>query len=203
MKTITCLIIDDDEQSRDRLESLLQMLNEIEVVAKIGDPDEAVKEIIYHEPALVFIDVEMPRKSGFDVVKEVREAGFFPTFIFATGFNQYAIKALKNAAFDYLLKPIDMDELNDAIERFKAQKNLTAKTEAGKKEDDEKAGVCLSQREKEIIRLIVQGKTSKEIARQLFISKNTVDTHRRNILDKTGLKSTAELINYAHQHKLN
>ncbi|HXH17749.1 MAG TPA: response regulator [Chitinophagales bacterium] len=132
MKAITCLIIDDEELARERLESLLKMHKEIEVLAKIGDPDEAVKEIIYHEPALVFIDVEMPRKSGFDVVKEVREAGFNPTFIFATGYNQYAIKAIKNAAFDYLLKPIDMDDLKETLERFKQQNNLAEKEEKGK-----------------------------------------------------------------------
>ena len=203
MKKITCLIIDDDEHARDRLESLLKMRKEIEVLAKIGDPDEAVKEIIYHEPALVFIDVEMPRKSGFDVVKEVREAGFNSTFIFATGYNQYAMKAIKNAAFDYLLKPIDIDDLNETLERFNSQNQPAGKKEKGKYLEEETDDAALSKREKEIIRLIVQGKTSKEIAQALFISKNTVDTHRRNILDKTGLKSTAELINYAHQHKLN
>src|ERR1051325_2306076 len=68
MKAITCLIIDDDEHARDRLESLLKMHKEIEVLAKIGDPNEGVKEIIYHEPALVFIDVKMRRTSGLDVV---------------------------------------------------------------------------------------------------------------------------------------
>lgn len=203
MKKITCLIIDDDEHARDRLESLLNLHADIEVLAKIADPDEAVKEIIYHEPALVFIDVEMPRKSGFDVVKEVREAGFNSTFIFATGYNQYAIKAIKNAAFDYLLKPIDVDDLNETIERFKSQNQPAEKKEKGKYIEEEKDDAALSQREKEIIRLIVQGKTSKEIGAQLFISKNTVDTHRRNILDKTGLKSTAELIKYAYDHKLN
>ena len=75
----------------------------------------------------MFIDIEMPRINGFEIIKIIRKAGVFPTFIFVTGYNQYAIKAIRNAAFDYLLKPVDIDELKEAIIRFGVSQNEQSK----------------------------------------------------------------------------
>jgi DNA-binding NarL/FixJ family response regulator len=155
--------------------------------------------------------------SGFDVVHEVRSHNCHPVFIFVTAFNQYAIKAIKDTVFDYILKPIDIDDLKEAIERYKDQlRRTTAFTKASAVERDEgrplsprlrrlkgtkweDAGlkVILSDREKEVLKLMMHGKTSKEIADALFISKTTVDTHRRNILEKTGARNSTELISLA------
>ena len=84
---------------------------------------------------LFFTDVEMPRKSGFDVVKEVKEVDIYPTFIFVTGYDQYAIKAIKNAAFDFLLKPVDVDDLNETIVRFKTKNQPKNKSDLGKEDE--------------------------------------------------------------------
>ena len=132
---------------------------------------------------------------GFDVVKEVRRQNVNPTFIFVTRYDQYAIKAIHNAVFDYLLKPVDIDELKEAIERFcclreeKRQINLPKNL---------KNKYSLTQREIEIIELIAQYKSSKEIANILFISRHTVDTHRRHILRKTEMKTTAEFLSHLY-----
>ena len=142
-------------------------------------------------PDIVFLDVEMPKKSGFDVVHEVRKQNINPTFIFVTGYNQYAIKAIHNAAFDYLLKPIDIDELKNTINRFY---NLQEEKKQINLPSELKNKFSLTPREIEIIELIAKCKSSKEIANILFLSRHTVDTHRRNILKKTGMNTTAELL---------
>ena len=192
MDKITCIIVDDEKEARDRLESLINKFEDISLSAVEGDPDLAIEKIISNKPDIVFLEIEMPVKNGFDVVREVRANHVFPTFIFVTGCNQYTIKAIKNAVFDYLLKPIDIDELKETIERFKNQHKLKISSETYNLRS-----IPLSKREKEILQLIIEGKTSKEIAEQVCISKNTVDTHRRNIIEKTGKKSTAELIGFA------
>ncbi len=192
---IKCIIVDDERESGERMVQILDHFEEIEVIANENEPESAVKKILATKPDIVFLDVEMPRMSGFDVVNEIKKNNGNPLFVFVTAYDQYAIKAIKKGAFDYLLKPVDIDELKETIELYK--KNSS--TEYIKKKQD---SYNLTKREKEIISLLVNGKTSKEIANELFISKNTVDTHRRNILEKTGLRSTVELAGFAHRNGL-
>ncbi len=190
-RNITCIIVDDEREALDRLLTLLDKFDFVSVTDTKTNADAAIKVIIEQMPDLVFVDVEMPRKSGFDVIKEVREQNIKPKFIFVTGYDQYAIRAIKNEAYDYLLKPVDIDELKVVLERYikaakEKQKNEIPQTLAKK--------YRLTPREIEIVELLLQNKTSKEIGEILFISKNTVDTHRRSILEKTEMKSTAELV---------
>ena len=188
---IKCVIIDDQKDACDRLENLLKKIPSIEVLAKETRADNAIETVIAQLPHLVFIDVEMPGKSGFDVVKEIRQQGIGPTFIFVTAYDQYAIKAIRNEAFDFLLKPVDIDELKAAVARY--QKALQEKKKLLLPEKLKKQ-YSLTDREIEIIELLLEGKSSQQIAGQLFISRHTVDTHRRNILEKTNIASTAELM---------
>ena len=190
-KSISCIIVDDENEARERMECLLEKFNYVDVIDIKSNADAAVNVIIKKMPDLVFVDVEMPSKSRFDVIKEVREQNVNPKFIFVTGYDQYAIKAIKNQAYDYLLKPVDIDELKEVLERFKK-----AAIEKYKKEVPQTLAkkYSLTPREIEIVELLMQNKTSKEIGEILFISKNTVDTHRRSILEKTDTKSTAVLV---------
>lgn len=174
MKLITCVLVDDDPLALERMEALLELTDRAKVILKISSPEFAINEIRQVQPDIVFLDVEMPGLSGFEVVKLIRLHDCFPTFVFVTGYDQYAIKAIKAEAFDYLLKPVDIDELNECLTRF--QEN--------KQPDYIRRFYRLSDREKEIQRLVAEGKTSSEIAEILFISKNTADTHRRNIRKK-------------------
>jgi len=189
--TITCCLVDDEIDAVDRLKSLLRRRPGIKILSADTDPEKAIKNIIELDPDLVFLDVEMPVKNGFDVVEEVRKNDLNPNFIFVTAFDKYAIQAIKKNAFDYILKPVDFDELNDVI-----KKHLSVKTEKNKfklKFSTIKK-YSLTKREIEIIELVVQGKSSKEIGDILFISKHTVDTHRRNIIQKTTIQSISEWI---------
>jgi DNA-binding NarL/FixJ family response regulator len=191
MNKLNCILIDDETEALDRLESLLIKFDFVNIIAKTDSAEEAVKQILELKPNLVFIDVEMPRKSGFDVINDLREQNFYPKFIFVTGYNQYAIKAIRATAFDFLLKPIDIDELKEALDRFFEFEIQNCNNGIPKHFIDK---YLLSKREVEILTYLLVGKSSKQIAEELFISKHTVDTHRRNILEKTQLNSVAELI---------
>ena len=193
MRKINCILIDDETEALERLESLLVKFDFVNILQKIEIPDKSVEIIVKLNPNLVFLDVEMPRKNGFDIIKEVHKQSINPTFIFVTGHNQYAIKAIRAAAFDFILKPVDIDELKEALERFckvEEDREITRLPDKLLKE------YSLTQREIELLQLIAQSKTSKEIAEILFISKHTVDTHRRNILKKTGKKNIMELLTF-------
>ena len=193
MNKLNCILIDDEQEALDRLESLLIKFDFVNILEKIYDPEEAVKKIIVLKPDLVFVDVEMPRKTGFDIIKEIREKNVDPKFIFVTGYNQYAIKAIRAAAFDFLVKPIDIDELRDALNRF--YEYQVSSTRNGIPFDQIKK-YNLTEREVEIINYLMVGKSSKEIAEELNLSKLTVDAHRKHILEKTKFHSTAELIGF-------
>jgi len=191
MDKIKCIIIDDEKEAVDRLANLLSKNHQIELCAKETHPDIAVTLISKFNPDLIFIDVEMPGKTGFDVINDIRDSGFYPSFIFVTAYNQYAIKAIRKAAFDYLLKPVDIDELNESLERFIKQRDNNDPVDIIQTVAEL---YSLTDREQEIIKLLAQNKTSREIADILYLSKHTIDTHRRNILKKTNKESTSMLI---------
>ena len=199
MIEITCIVLDDEKEARERIVILLSKVDGIKIIGIEGEPEKAIESITSKMPDLVFIDVEMPRLTGFDVVREVRKNNVNPDFIFVTGYNQYAIKAIKKEAFDFLLKPVDIDELNETINRYKS--NIYKRFKEKKPKHTEVSS-HFSEREIEIIKLIAEYKTSKQIAEKLNISKNTVDTHRKNILEKAGLHKTAELVVFARENGL-
>jgi len=185
----TAIIVDDEQDGLDSLERLLGFCNNIKIVGKANTVEKAIQQITTKKPDILFLDIEMPRMSGFEVLEVINKQGLNPIVIFTTGYDQYAMKAIKKQAFDYLLKPIILDELKETINRlFQIQNGFH------KPEFSAHITKLLSPREIEILGMITQGKTSKEIALEFYISKTTVDTHRRNILEKTGTRSTAELI---------
>jgi len=183
----TAIIIDDEEAGIANMERLLNYCDDIKVVAKSKYPEQAIELITEKKPDILFLDVEMPRMSGFEVLEITRNQGLNPIVIFTTGYNQYAIKAIKAQAFDYLLKPIVLDELKETISRLSSQNIIGQRFNSD-------ITHTLSPRELEILELLAKGQTSKEIAEKLFISKTTVDTHRRNLLEKTECRSTSELL---------
>jgi len=189
MRSISVVVVDDEQPACDRLSNLLAKFKEVEPLGSFTDSLKAVEFIKRKYPDIVFLDVELENGiSAFDIITKIRdEADKSPHFVIVTAHPHYAIKAIRNEAFDYLLKPVDIDELREAIERFQAKTDIYSAFFKGKLS-------TLSKREKEILKLILQGKKSKEIAGKLFLSVNTVNTHRRNILKKAGVKSAIELV---------
>ncbi|MEP7127839.1 MAG: LytTR family DNA-binding domain-containing protein [Chitinophagales bacterium] len=125
MSLYKSIIIDDDEFIRKSLQDYLQYsFPELNVVAICSDAFSGLKAIEQHKPHLVFLDIEMPGLSGFEMLNKINPIQF--EIIFITSFDHYAIKAIRYSALDYLLKPIDPEELKNAIDRFKEKKNASS-----------------------------------------------------------------------------
>jgi two-component system, LytTR family, response regulator len=118
---IKLLIIDDNQDARDLLEAYLRDHTGIEIVGKAINVDEAVQFTVNYKPELVLLDIQMPEKNGFTYLEELKERKLSPGIIFVTAHEDYAIRAIKNAAFDYLLKPVKRGELIAAIDRYSKQ----------------------------------------------------------------------------------
>src|ERR1044071_2325981 len=111
MEKIKTILVDDEQDSREVLtELLLDASNEIEVIGEASNVDEAFKLINEKDPQLVFLDIQMPRANGFALLKKFEQVPF--EVIFVTSFDQYAINAIKFSALDYLLKPVEPDDLS-------------------------------------------------------------------------------------------
>lgn len=120
---LTALIVDDEQLARDELQYLLRNVEDVEVVAQGKNGVEAVQLIKEHAPDLVFLDVQMPGLDGFGVIKKLLDRKVvMPQFIFATAFDQYAVKAFEVNAVDYLLKPFDKKRVLQAVEKVRTRK---------------------------------------------------------------------------------
>ncbi len=198
MEYIKCAILDDELAAVNRLEMLLDKIEVIKVTHKSTDPETFVKEILQSKPDIVFLDIEMPRITGFDIVDDLRSKYFLPKFIFITGYNQYAIKAIKSAAFDYILKPVDIDDLKACINRYDQQFNLKKNVNL----NDFVLCESLTKRENEVLQLSCMGLPIKQISSKLKISDRTVEKHRSNLMVKTGSKNLIEVIVYAYKNAI-
>jgi len=114
------IIIDDEQKGREILQKLIEQYcdNDLEIVAVASNVIDAFKLIGFHKPQLIFLDIEMPGGNGFSLLDKFSTTDF--KVIITTAFDDYAIKAIKHHAFDYLLKPIDIDELVQAVASVKA-----------------------------------------------------------------------------------
>lgn len=145
--SMTAVIVDDEELSREELKYLLTTAGSVEVLAEGKNGVEAVELIREHHPDVVFLDVQMPGLDGFAVLKKLLELGDgeqLPQIIFATAFDQYAVRAFDVNAIDYLLKPFDRDRLLQAIERARQRlQELGQSSEARRSSDDRRMDMLL------------------------------------------------------------
>lgn len=124
---IKAVIVEDEKHSRELLHELVKEYCEgIEIVGLAGSVEEALKEIETHKPSLVFLDIELPDGDGFQILEKIGDVNF--DIIFTTAYDQYSLRAFKFSATDYLLKPVDIDELQQASQRV-VEKNKVEKRE--------------------------------------------------------------------------
>ena len=117
---IRAIIVEDEPEALDLLSGLIEATGMAIIEASTCDPQEAVDLISRHEPDMLFLDIQMPGMSGFDILNELRRLSTVnPHVVFTTAHDEYAIKAFDYAAFDYLLKPIDPDRLLETLQRFR------------------------------------------------------------------------------------
>ena len=115
---LKAILIDDERLARNELKKLLQEFPEIEVVAEAANAGEGLERIEQYNPDLIFLDIQMPGKTGFELLEELDR---IPYVIFTTAYDEYALKAFEVNALDYLLKPIDLKRLADAVQKLHLQ----------------------------------------------------------------------------------
>lgn len=116
------IIIDDERLARQELVNLLSEYAEVEIVDQCSNANDAIASIEKWNPDLIFLDINMPEKSGFDLLMELE---YVPKVIFVTAYDEFALKAFEVNALDYLLKPVDPNRLQDAVNRISAEEDLS------------------------------------------------------------------------------
>ena len=115
---IKAIIIDDERLARNELKNLLEQHPDITIIDEASNVDEAIEKIDLSRPDLIFLDIQMPGKTGFDLLSEIEKS---PRVIFTTAYDEFALKAFEVNALDYLLKPIDPKRLADAIQKLQTE----------------------------------------------------------------------------------
>jgi DNA-binding NarL/FixJ family response regulator len=203
---IRILIADDHKIVRDGLRRIVGGAADMEVAAEAADGDATLAQVKAGEYDVVMLDMSMPGLSGMDLIKRLKiEKPRLRILVLSMhGEHQYAARALKAGASGYLNKDSAAEALIGAIRKVAAggvhisEAAAASLLAAGDKAPHE----ALSDREFEVLRLLVEGLGPTEIGEKLHLSVKTVSTHKARILEKLGLGSTAELVRYALDHKL-
>ncbi len=114
--SIRTIIIDDERLARNELKKLLQEYRDIEIIDEATNVQEGFEKIEQHQPDLIFLDIQMPGKTGFDLLQEIEAS---PRVIFTTAYDEFALKAFDVNALDYLLKPVEPKRLKEAIQKLR------------------------------------------------------------------------------------
>jgi len=210
------LIVDDHALFRRGLVMVLEQEKDIELVGEAGDGAEAVNIAQDTMPDVVLMDVRMPRRGGIEATSQIKALAPHIKILMLTISDEEAdlYDAIKAGASGYLLKEISIEEVANAIRQVYAGQSMISPSMASKlltefatmvKKTDEKPAAAqprLTEREMEVLRLVAKGRNNRDIAKELFISENTVKNHIRNILEKLHLHSRMQAVVYAVREKL-
>lgn len=213
---IRVMICDDHALFRRGLIMVLESEEGMDVVGEAEDGEEAIRKVEELAPDVVLMDVRMPRVSGIEATRQIAEVNPTAKILMLTVSDEEddLYDAIKAGATGYLLKEISIEEVANAIRAVvsgqslispsMASKLLTEFTALAKKADEKQAVPTprLTERELEVLKLVAQGMSNREIASELYISENTVKNHVRNILEKLHLHSRMEAVVYAVREKL-
>jgi DNA-binding NarL/FixJ family response regulator len=211
---VRVLVVDDQELFRRGLIMLLGGDADIEVVGEAADGITATELAITTAPDVVLLDVRMPRRTGVEACRAIKEAVPATKIIMLTVSDEEAdlYESVKNGAAGYLLKDSSIEEVAQAIRVVNEGQSLISPSMAvklidefkqmSKPEREQGPALRLTERELEVLRLVAKGLNNREVAKELFISENTVKNHVRNILEKLQLHSRMEAVMYAMREKL-
>lgn len=209
MNELRVLLGDDHTVLRQGLRKILEDRRDWRVVAEAGNGRDAVREAIELNPDVAVLDIGMPLLNGIEATRQIaRRAPSVRVLILSMHSDQaYVTQAVQAGARGYLLKESAGAELIEAIAAVAAGKSYFSPAVAQVVFDDYVKGLmergitdrfdALSEREREVLQLVAEGRSSKEIADVLSISPATVETHRTHVLQKLGLRNTAEVVRYA------
>jgi DNA-binding NarL/FixJ family response regulator len=212
LSVIRILLADDHTVVRESLASVLRNSGDCLVVAEAGDGISAIELAHQMRPDVAVVDISMPRLSGMEVVHRL-SAELPQTRVLVLTMHEeeeYVLQMVRAGASGYLVKHAAMSELLSAVRALAAggvhfgpyaAKVLAAHVHDPKQRTDDPYG-ALSPREREVLHLVVEGLTTKEVARRLHIGVKTAENHRGRILSKLGLHNSAELVRYAMRRRL-
>lgn len=197
------LLADDHLLVRAGLRALLDAMPDVEVVAEVGDGDDAVVAIRQHVPDVALVDIAMPGMTGLAVLHDIGPA--HPTRILLLSMydnDEYVLAAIHGGAAGYLLKHSAVGELSLALAAVHQGETyfsprVSSKIARALAGGSDPAGVGLTPRQTEVLRLVALGQSSKEIARTLDLSLKTVETHRAQLMDRLNIHDLASLVRYA------
>ena len=203
--SIRVLVVDDHAVVRSGIRLLLEAEDDIEVVAEAGTAEEAIRAARLEKPDVVLLDVVMPGRSGIDATPDLMAAAKHAAVLVLSMQDDpsYVREAFASGASGYVLKEAVDVEVVQAVREVAAGRQyvhpaLGARLAAAEAEQAAKtASDPLSDREREVLRLLALGHTNQEIAGMLYISVRTAETHRAHIMRKLGLETRAELVRYA------
>jgi len=207
----TILIADDHDIIREGIKNILRKQPDYEIVGEAQDGEEVLKKVEELKPDILLLDITMPKKSGLEILDQVQRSSRATKIIIISVHkaDAYVMRALKAGVRGYLNKENAADDLLPALRKVMAgQVYLSAETSSYLLEKTTKSPEeltqesLLSERETDVLRLVAEGKTAKEIADSLFISPRTVENYKNNILKKLNLHKTSDLIKYAIKNNL-
>jgi DNA-binding NarL/FixJ family response regulator len=201
---LSVILADDHAIVRQGLAALLQGVPDISLLAQAADGEAAWELIETHQPDIAILDLAMPRATGIEVARRVEASALDTRVVLLTMHDDAAtaLQAQQAGVTGFVIKDNSFEELALAVRSVAAGGTFVTPAVRAKLNGLRRSGqrpVALSPREREVVRLIAGGQTSKEIGRALAISPRTVDTYRDRLRDKLGLHSVAELVLYAAQ----
>ena len=215
---IRTMIVDDHALFRRGLEMVLDEEPDIELVGQASDGTEAVEKAAESVPDVVLMDIRMPRSNGIEACRAMKEAAPSAKIVILTISDEEEdlFEAIRAGASGYLLKDIPLDEVADTVRAVHGGQSLINPSMAGKlltefatlakRDDEERAQELpaprLTEREMQVLKLVARGMNNRDIAKELFISENTVKNHVRNILEKLQIHSRMEAVMVAVREKL-
>jgi len=198
--TIRILVVDDHHIVRQGLAALLKTVPGFEVLAEASDGEQAVELFRKHRPDVTLMDLRLPKLNGVDAIARIRADYSGARIVVLTTFDgdEDIYRALQAGARGYLLKGMDLAELSEAIRTVHAGKTRIPPRVA-EKLAERMSGATLTGRELEVLKLIVAGKSNKDIGNSLFISEATVKTHVNSLLSKLGVEDRTQAATSALQ----
>ena len=214
MEKIRVFLVDDHTVVRQGLRRILESDDEIEIVGEAGDGRTALELVQKLRPHVVVMDVAMPELNGIEATRQIlkRVEGAKVLVLSMHGDDVYVRQALKAGARGYLLKDSEDLDLIKAVKAIRGggsffsppvSKVVLSGYLGDKIDGDAEDSVArLTDREREVLQLIAEGKTNKEVAHALSVSVNTVETHRKHIMEKLDLHNTADIVRFAVRKKI-
>lgn len=211
MKKIKLLIVDDHKVVRAGIRLLFQTDNEVSVVGEAEDGEMAIELVKKLHPNVLITDISMPNMGGIQLTKKLKEEHPNVKVLIISMHNDddYVVDALEAGAMGYVTKDSNDDEIVNAVHSISNEKMYYGSSISdvfAKKLLKQTKSISemekLTERELEVLELIVQGMSNKEIANKLFVSKRTVDNHRTNCMRKICANNTADIVRIAYQNNL-